>query len=282
MRLLAFLLLTTTCLFAQTPDGEEIDAETLLKRLDDSIYYPGREGLKDFRFRWKTAGDGVFEGLNDDLYIAYAWKTPGHVRLEYVNAEGNRIEKLPEIAKHPELVNVFKQLEGMGHALAQQLIVGAPYAEVYADYFKRLERRVINNKVEYDIVLTPKQKKRWTQIVIRVIEGLPRQVTKTDDQGRSLRLFLRFEPRGKKHIASGLRVEQNNQLVMDEVYSYTRIDGVSVLSQLVRATSIPEPSKETIRLERLQANIGLEDSYFTAAEKQSGDGDSKGAKEKKD
>lgn len=270
--LLALIAVVTS---AQTPPAEkaaELDeAEQLLLRIDEAIYYPSRHGLKDFRFRWKTSGTGVFEELNKDLFIAYAWKSPAFIRLEYVNGEGERIEKLPEISKHPELVKVFKQLEASIHGMAQQHLVGAPYAVIYSDYYKRVVKRVVNNKVEYDVVLTPKKKKHVSQVAIKIIEGLPRRVTKTFENGDSIRAFHRWEKRGDKHLHVGLRVEHNNQLVSDETYNYTRIDGIHVFNELVRASMAGEKKRETMRLDRLQVNIGLADEYFTSREGQKGD-----------
>lgn len=279
MRLiLLFLLVLVVAAPAQSPEAKQpqkdkSEADKLLERIDEAIYYPSRHGLKDFRFRWKTSGSGVFEELNDDLFIAYAWKVPGHVRLEYVNGKGERVESLPEISKRPELVGVFKQIEASVHGLAQQHLVGAPYSVVYRDYYKRVEKRIVNNKVEYDLVLTPKKKKHVTQVVVKVIEGLPRRVTKRLENGDSLQAFYRYEKRGENYLTAGLRVEHNNQLTMDEEYSYTRMDGIFVLNEIKRAALGSEKTRETIRLDRLEVNSGLTDEYFTKAAEQKGDGE---------
>ena len=272
MRVTIVILLLTTAVIAQEEAPKPDPAETLLRAIDERIYYPSQHGLTDFRFRWKTAGTGIFEELNDDLYIAYAWKAPAFVRLEYVNGKGERVEELPEIAKKPEVVQVFKQLESSIHAMAQQHLVGVPYSTIYRDYYKRVDERVVNNKVEYDVVMTPKSKKRLSQVEIRVIDGLPRRVTKTLENGDSLRAFHRWEKRGEKYLHTGLRVEHNNQVVSDEVYNYTRMDGIHVFNELVRATmGGAETKRERLRLHRLQVNVGLPDEYFTSKTDHKGD-----------
>lgn len=272
MRVTIVVLLLAAGLPAQEATPKLDAAEKLLRSVDERLYFPSRHGLKDFRFRWKTAGTGIFEELNDDLFIAYAWKAPAFIRLEYVNGKGERVEALPEIAKRPDVVRVFKQLESSIHAMAQQHLVGVPYGTIYRDYYKRVDQRIVNNKVEYDIIMTPKSKKHLSQVEIRVIDGLPRRVTKTLENGDSVRAFHRWEKRGDKYLHTGLRVEHNNQIVSDEVYNYTRMDGIHVFNELVRATlGGGEKKKETLRLQRLQVNVGLSDEYFTSKTEHKGD-----------
>ena len=248
---------------AQTESAEPPDPEALLREVDARIYYPSRAGLRDFRFRWPLAGTGVFEEL-DGLAIAYAWKAPGKSRLDLVDSAGRSVADLPDVLETEAGKGLRAQLEREVEAMAQDLLVGKPLAEIYRDYHKTARRREVNRRIEYDLILHPKSKKRYASIVLKIVRGLPRRMIKTTPEGEEHHVYLLYEKRGDKWLRTGTKLEIGGQLLLEQKYSYASKNGVLVPVSMERGVSKgpPEQRRQTIKLEGLEVNVGLDDAFF--------------------
>jgi len=260
---LAVTLLNALALAKQTPPAEASQeaAEKLLAEVDARIYYPRLEGLKDVSFRWQLGGTGSLEDLGQ-VWLAYAWKSPGKLRMQYVDVAGKPLTALPAVAQTKQGQQMFKQQEGLTHSMAQTLVIGLPLSHIYRDYYKELKSLEVNNKIEYRIIMRPKSKKAYTRIVIKIISGLPREFVKTNSQGAQVISRFRFKKRKAKWIPSGMKVEQNSQTIMDEEYHYVIKKGIHVLQSIERASFRAGNRKTTIKLAHLRVNADIPDAFF--------------------
>lgn len=263
--ILACLLAIGITATAQEPAPAKQDthdaAEKLLREVDARIYYPRVEGLKSVRFRWQLQGTGALEVLKK-VWISYAWEAPGKIRMEYTDAQGKPLKELPQIANTDDGKNMFQHLSKQTHSMAQSLVIGIPLHEIYRDYYKELKKREVNNKVEYRVIMRPKSKKAFTRIVIKIISGLPREFTKTNDRGQEIISRYRFSKRDDKWLPSGLKVEQGSQIIMDEEYGYVIKKGLYVLSSIDRGMIRAGKQKVHLKLEALQVNTEFPPGFF--------------------
>lgn len=262
-------------LSAQTPVKPEKEskpspqekAETLLKEVDKRIHYPSRVGLKDLQFDWKISGAGPVANVLDGLYLRYSWKQPDLWMTGLVNRKGVTIEA-PDELRDEAGQQFMKGLSRGLHGMATQVVVGRPLSEIYSDYNKTLRSREVNHKLEHRIILTPKAKKRYVKIVIKIVDGLPRELRKTAADGRQITTLLIFDRRGDRDLLTSMKLEENNRLQMQEVFHYGRQGGIDIVTGLDRYLNKQDAKRlgrepiEKIRFERMRVNQGLTDTNF--------------------
>ncbi|MCA9321627.1 MAG: hypothetical protein KDB53_12880 [Planctomycetes bacterium] len=241
--------------------ANETAAEDLLRRVDAGLYYPSVEGLQDLSFRWQLGGTGPFEELSA-LWLAYFWKSPDKMRMQYVNADGSPLEAFPEFAKTEQGEGLLKYLEQQLHGTAQTLLVGIPLHVIYRDYYKELRTVEVNHKLEHRVIMRPKSKKNFVRIDMKIKGNLPIEFRKTDDQGKEVVTRYRYEARGEKHQVKGMKIERNSQIVTDEEYHYVVEKDLYVLSRIERGIMQGEKRMVTVKLEALRVNTGLKDELF--------------------
>ena len=150
----------------------------------------------------------------------------------------------------------------------QQVVIGLPFSELYADYFKEVRSREVNNKIEHRIILRPKSRKRYTEITMRIVDGLPLEFRKTTDEGQVIVNRMIFEKRGEKYLLNSVKFEERNRLVGQDVFHYVKQGEFHLLSSLDRfidsrqAERLGRPAKQVMLIERMRINQDLSDDYF--------------------
>ncbi|MEZ6195244.1 MAG: hypothetical protein R3F20_05915 [Planctomycetota bacterium] len=269
-------------------------AEALLREVDSRIWYGGREGIEDIQFDWKIEAHGAIADVLDGYYLRYAWKKPDLWITGLVDRDGKDAAP-PKAFENESGRAILHSLSENLNALARQVIVGIPLEELYADYRKEVRSREVNNKLEHRVIMRPLAKKRYTEVSVRIIDGLPRELKKTTPEGEVVVIRLLFEKRGEKYLMTSAKFEERNRLVSQDVYRYTKRDDLHLLASVERlidqaeAERLQQPVKQVLRLERVRVNSGLRDEQFgvtPAEEKKPAEGGEKGegtpAPEKRD
>lgn len=237
---------------------QERKSVALLRSMDSKIYRARDNGLKDVYFRHHFRGDGAMADV--DFYIAFWWKQPYRQRLEFQDAAGKKLRALPaSLATNPKAVSWLKSST---EAMAHQRLMGLPFEKVYRDYHKSVTERLVNNELEQRLILVPKKRKLFNRITIIVREGLPREILKSSETGRSVHLFYRYEQRGKQHLCVGMTNEVANRVMLEEKYTYVTQKDVLILQKITRLSNSGPTKKTIVELEDIKANQDLPNSFF--------------------
>lgn len=270
------VLLASVSLEAQqkpVPAGTEAKAEVvdpgtkLLRAIDSRIYFPFRDGLVDLQFDWKISAVGAVAGVFDGLHLRYSWKNPDQWVTGLVDREGKPAET-PAALQDEKGKALLRDLSQGLNAMARQVVIGATFESIYRDYDKRVVSREVNHKLEHRLILTPRSKKRYVSIVMRVVDGLPREFRRTRADGSKMTTRLLFDRRGEKDFLTGIKLEENSRMKLQEVFHYAKRGGLDVVTGIDRymdkedARRLQRPVMEQIRFERVRVNTKLPNEIF--------------------
>ncbi len=249
-----------------TKKSSELDAEELLKAVDQRIYYACENGLKSFRFRMSIDhGTGTFDGPLKGLYMAVSWQAPKNWRVDLVDAKGDAASNLPEILATKDGKKVLQAWQTELKGMALHLIVGLPLHKKYAKHLKKVKVRYVNNKREYKITMHPDRKRSYSELVLRIVGGLPReliQITAKGDRFISRFSFSKREKHGGKNLWVGVEQESQSVKTREEEYEYLTKDGLLVLSRLKRLDYMGALPKVNFKIEDLVVNPKFPKGFF--------------------
>lgn len=245
--------------------ASEDEAETILREVDARIYRPRDHGLKDLQCVWRCKGDGALASV--DFMIKFAWRAPYAERIEVLTADGKPMTEVPKLLREQKPNYIAEQVEGM-KALVYTRVIGLRLADVYADYYKKVSKREVNNKIETRIEMTPRKKKLFSKIVLKLRDGLPYEEIKSRDSGVDLHILHNYAKEGELFLPKLFHSEVENRLMTEEELYYVAVDGILLATSLERRSAQDGiKGVQKVVLEDVQANKGLPDSMFKAPEK---------------
>ncbi len=272
LRILWILVFTAAIMQGQVPATSKtvkkkaLDGQTLLKQVDKRIYYACENGLKSMRFRMSMDhGTGVFRESMKGLYVAVAWKAPNHWRVDIVDAKGQPSTQLDAFlaTKDGKAVVSAWQTEIKGMAL--HLIIGLPLHKKYASHLKKVKSRTVNNKIEHTITMHPPRKGAYSEAILRIVNGIPRELVHITSKGERFISRFRFKKKkefGNKWLWTGVEQEIQHRKTREELYEYLTRKKLLMLSKLERLDYVGPQAKIDFKVEALEVNPKFPPGFF--------------------